>query len=120
MNSNKLSEETRKKITETCRKNSNDPERVATRAKATKIAAEKRRGTHLPEEHRKNISRALIGKTYKRDKSQHLNSAQIIQIKKLAKEGKSRFEIANMFGIKYQAVANIENGKTWAHVKLKD
>lgn len=46
-----------------------------------------------------------------------LNPAKVLEIRRMREEGKSRQEIAGKFGVSPMAVWQIDNGRSWKHVR---
>lgn len=48
-----------------------------------------------------------------------LTEKQIVEIKKLIKEGKTNVEIARIFNVKPNAISRIRTGKRWSHINIE-
>ena len=59
----------------------------------------------------------IIGKRGSKNPMSKLKEYQIIEIRKLIKEGKANTEIAKIYGVIHQTISLIKHNKIWNHVK---
>ena len=77
-------------------------------------------GQSFSEERKNNISKSKKGKYLgENNPSAKLTEEQVIQIKKLYSEGRSKLSIATEIGCGWTTVARIIKGTTWAHIKVE-
>lgn len=75
-------------------------------------------GKKLTEEHKKNISISNKGKQIGSKNSQSkLKEKDVIEIKKMLKNGKSNREIGNIYNVDPSHIWSIKKGKSWSHIK---
>lgn len=79
-------------------------------------------GKHHTEEAKEKISIAKIGITKgENNPNAKLNIEQVIEIKKLLKEGiLLQKEIANIYKVTKENISCIKTGKLWSHIKIED
>jgi len=76
------------------------------------------KGKLFQQERKNNISLSKKGKYLGvNNPSAKLNEEQVIQIRKLHSEGRSKLSIAKEFGCGWSTVARIIKGTHWAHIK---
>jgi hypothetical protein len=76
------------------------------------------KGKLFQQERKNNISLSKKGKYLGvNNPSAKLNEEQVIQIRKLFSEGRSKLSIAKEFGCGWSTVARIVKGTHWAHIK---
>ena len=78
------------------------------------------KGKLFQQERKNNISNSKKGKTLgENNPSAKLTEQQVIQIKKLYSEGRSKLSIANEIGCGWSTVARIIKGTHWTHIKVE-